>query len=111
MDDNSKRRDYRGKVRTMAQALSDTPHGGQVIIDSETFDGVKTSLPELLAAVPASPDYRELQEQAKCGRCLGRSVPACGRCPEGWVLRALKVAESQVWTGRRLLYLEACQGW
>ena len=65
MDNNSKRRDYRGKVRTMAQALSDTPHGGQIIIDSQTFDGVKTSLPELLAAVPASPDYRELQDQAK----------------------------------------------
>ena len=65
MDDNSKRRDYRGKVRTMAQALSDTPHGGQIIIDSQTFDGVKLSLPELLAAVPASPDYRELQDQAK----------------------------------------------
>ena len=65
-DENSKRLDYRGKLRTLIQGASDAPHGGQVLLaGSEAFDGIKTRLTELLGLVPTTPDYAELETQAK----------------------------------------------
>ena len=66
IDDNSKRIDYRGKLRNLIHGASDAPHGGQILLaGSEAFDGIKTRLPELLTLVPATPDYPSLETQAR----------------------------------------------
>ena len=78
-DDNSKRLDYRGKLRTLIHGASDAPHGGQILLaGAEAFDGIKTRLTELLTMVPGSPDYKELEGQAQCAW-----LPAGWHCPLG----------------------------
>lgn len=58
----SKRREYHGKLKTLVEALSAVPHGGQIIIDSATFTGINTHLTDILKVVPASPDYAKMNK-------------------------------------------------
>jgi hypothetical protein len=43
----TKRREYTGDVLNKVQALGEAPHGGQVLLDPETFKGVYNRLAEL----------------------------------------------------------------
>ena len=91
IDENSKRLDYRGRLRTLIQGASDAPHGGQVLLaGSEAFDGIKTRLPELLALVPSTPDYKELEAMA---RWPAPGVQASGVAIQGLSLGSARQAD------------------
>eukprot|EP00775_Hariotina_reticulata_P002698 gene2698-2998_t len=47
----TQRAEYVGDVLRKVQAVGETPQGGQVVVDSETFKGISSRLPELGGAV------------------------------------------------------------
>ncbi|KIY91819.1 hypothetical protein MNEG_16144 [Monoraphidium neglectum] len=47
----TQRHEYGGSVLRRVQAVAETPHGGQVIMDPDTFQGIHARLPELGGAV------------------------------------------------------------
>ena len=53
--------EYHGPLRQRVGALVDTLHGGQIVVDSNTFQQVHICLPELGRVVPATPSYSLLQ--------------------------------------------------
>lgn len=61
----SKRKEYRGKVRERVQALSEACHGGQIIIDAPTFEGITNCMTDLSNKVPLEPDFAAISEYAR----------------------------------------------
>ena len=49
--------EYHGSVLETVTALISVLHGGQICIDSNTFHGINSRLPDLADAVPESPNY------------------------------------------------------
>lgn len=62
----SKRVEFLGTVMNTVKALSDMPHGGQIIMDEKSFEGVKLSLADLYDMVPHGPSLELLQQQCRC---------------------------------------------
>ncbi|MCJ1427722.1 hypothetical protein MMC29_005627 [Sticta canariensis] len=62
----SKCAEFLGSVTNTVKALSDMPHGGQVIMDEKTFEGVKLALADLYDMVPHGPSLEMLQQQCRC---------------------------------------------
>lgn len=67
VNETSKRSEYHGEVMTLASSLADLPHGGQILMEDKTFDGVKVHLAELCERVPRKPDWQALQTLCRCG--------------------------------------------
>ena len=66
MNENSKRMEYDGKVFNTAMAMADLTHGGQIILDGSTFDGIKFSLAHLRTRVAAQPRLQDLEPLCGC---------------------------------------------
>ena len=58
----SKRREYHGELKQWVDALSDAPHGGQIIVDRATFAGINLHLTDILKVVPPHPDYETMSK-------------------------------------------------
>ena len=58
----SKRKEYGGKVRERVQALSEACHGGQIIIDAPTFEGITNCMADLVSKVPLMPSFSVISE-------------------------------------------------
>ena len=56
MNQNTKRMEYEGAVFNTVMAMADLAHGGQIIIDENSFDGVKSSLAQLRSRVSGTPN-------------------------------------------------------
>ena len=71
----SKRREYGGKVRDRVLGLAEACHGGQVIIDSPTFEGITNSMVDIISRIPHEPDFASIAEHARwvllSHQCLG----------------------------------------
>ena len=67
----SKRKEYGGEVRKRVQALSEACHGGQIIIDAATFEGVTNCMTDLVSKIPIEPDFSAIADYARCV-CLRR---------------------------------------
>eukprot|EP00891_Asterochloris_glomerata_P003362 jgi/Astpho2/3362/Aster-04706 len=61
INSNNSRMEYEGNFVGVLQALSDVPAGGQIIMDSQTFSSINSTLTELLQRVPKHPDYAALR--------------------------------------------------
>ena len=61
VNETSKRSEYQGEVMTVASGMADLPFGGQILMDDKTFDGVKTSLADLVEKIPRRPNWDALQ--------------------------------------------------
>ncbi|KAL0031937.1 hypothetical protein WJX79_006910 [Trebouxia sp. C0005] len=61
----SKRKEYGGKVRERVQALSEACHGGQIIIDAPTFEGITNCMADLSNKIPVEPDFAAISEYAR----------------------------------------------
>ena len=61
----SKRKEYAGKVRERVQALSEACHGGQIIIDAATFEGVTNCMTDLVSKIPIEPDFSLISEYVR----------------------------------------------
>ena len=56
----SKQKEYQGHVRSKVGAMSNMPHGGQVVVDAETYRDLMQHQSELQHMVEAHPDYDAL---------------------------------------------------
>ena len=56
----SKQREYQGSVRSKVGAMSNMPHGGQIIVDADTYRDLVQHQSELQNMVEAHPDYDAL---------------------------------------------------
>lgn len=65
MNEVSKRREYNGKVRDRVLALAEACYGGQVIIDSATFEGITNSMVDIVNRIPHEPDFANIAEHAR----------------------------------------------
>ena len=65
MNEISKRKEYGGRVRERVQALSECCYGGQIIIDAATFEGVSACMSNLVAKVPAAPDFSAIADYVR----------------------------------------------
>ena len=61
----SKAVEYKGKVAELVKGMLDIPHGGQIIMDGRTFQGIKGELITLAATIPAHPDYDIIDRQCR----------------------------------------------
>lgn len=61
----SKRKEYGGKVRERVQALSESCHGGQIIIDAATFEGITNCMTDLMTKVPIEPDFAAIADYTR----------------------------------------------
>ena len=84
MNQNTKRMEYEGSVFNAVMALAELAHGGQILIDEASFDGIKSSLPQLQARVSTGPSLDNLQGMCRYGpvprdpaALRGCSVGAC----------------------------------
>ena len=67
MNEISKRKEYGGKVRERVQALSECCHGGQIIIDAATFEGISNCMTDLVGKLPVEPDFSAIADYTRCG--------------------------------------------
>lgn len=70
MNATTKRVEYQGQVMNTVKALADMPHGGQVIMDEKSFDGIKLRLADLCEMVPHSPNYEGMEVNCRCSQFL-----------------------------------------
>ena len=66
----SKRKEYCGKVRERVQALSEACHGGQIIIDAPTFEGITNCMADLVSKVPLEPNFSAISEYVRSASLL-----------------------------------------
>ena len=66
LNQNTKRMEYEGAVLQKVTCMSDLPHGGQVVIDEETFDGIKSGLAALRQRVASRPNLSALAPSCRC---------------------------------------------
>ena len=59
-NESSQMREYHGSVFDTVMAVVNVLHGGQVVVDCNTFHGINARLVELAKAVPQSPNYELL---------------------------------------------------
>lgn len=52
------------------KALADMPHGGQVIMDEKSFDGIKLRLADLCEMIPHSPNYEGMEVNCRYAPAL-----------------------------------------
>ena len=65
MNNISKRKEYSGRVRERVQALSECCHGGQIIIDAATSEGISACMSDLVAKVPSAPDFSAIADYTR----------------------------------------------
>ena len=65
MNEISKRKEYSGRVRERVQALSECCHGGQIILDAATFEGISACMTDLVAKVPSVPDFSAIADYTR----------------------------------------------
>ena len=88
MNQNTKRMEYEGSVFNAVMALAELAHGGQILINEASFDGIKSSLPQLRTRVSTGPSLENLQSMCRYGLAgspgslqlceAGQQVPAAG---------------------------------
>ena len=61
----SKAREYTGRVVELARAQSSLPHGGQILVDQATLEGIKPHLAELLTSLHDPPGSSPLARLAR----------------------------------------------
>lgn len=61
----SKRREYSGKVRDRVLALAEACYGGQVLIDSATFEAITNSMVDIVNRIPHEPDFSIITDYAR----------------------------------------------
>ena len=66
VNETSKRSEYQGEVMALASWLGELPHGGQILMEDRTFDGIKVHLAELHEKIPHRPDWPALQVACRC---------------------------------------------
>ena len=81
----TKRTEFEGAVWLTAKALADMPHGGQIIMDEKSFDGIKLQLADLYETVPHSPNYEAMETNCRCQEDAGHLSAAL--CPNEHVHR------------------------
>ena len=59
------KRKYEGAVYDSVMALAELAHGGQVIMDEATHEGIKPLLVQLRSRVAPGPDLAALQDQCR----------------------------------------------
>ena len=52
-------------MRERVQALSEACHGGQIIIDAATFEGVTNCMTDLISKIPLEPDFALISDYAR----------------------------------------------
>ena len=65
-NNTSKAVEYKGKVAELVKGMLDIPHGGQIIMDGRTFQGIKGELSTLATMTSAHPDYDAIDRQCRC---------------------------------------------
>lgn len=83
-------REYEGPTADLAKALSSCPHGGQILVDQATLDGVKPHLAEL-----ARTQRAQGSRQAWCAFALRRCLCCCVLCDAAPVPTLLAAAPRQ----------------
>ena len=73
---SAKRVAYSGAAHNMVMALAELAHGGQILMDEASFDGIKGQLLQLRSEVASGPDLDALQVQCRHGPQL-LSLCAC----------------------------------
>ena len=77
MNQNTKRMEYEGAVLQQVTSMADLPHGGQIIIDEATFDGIKSSLAVLRERVAKTPNMSAVAGACRSAAgCLCLQIPA-----------------------------------
>ena len=61
MNQNTKRMEYEGSVFNTVMAMAEMAHGGQILVDEASFDGIKSSLAQVRARVSVGPNLENLQ--------------------------------------------------
>ena len=61
LNHNTKRIEYEGSVFNTVMAMAEVAHGGQIILDEASFDGIKSELAHLRARVAAQPNLEDLE--------------------------------------------------
>ncbi|KAK9805610.1 hypothetical protein WJX72_007771 [[Myrmecia] bisecta] len=61
MHELTKRVEYSGVVMDLAKAISETPHGGQIVMDADTCKGIMPHLRQIAAEVHRAPDREAIR--------------------------------------------------
>lgn len=61
----SKRREYGGKVRDRVLGLAEACYGGQIVIDSPTFEAITNSMVDIVNNIPHEPQFSNIAEYAR----------------------------------------------
>ena len=67
LNQNTKRMEYEGAVLHQVTCMADLPHGGQILVDEATFDGIKSSLATLRERVAKGPNLASIAANCRCG--------------------------------------------
>lgn len=65
VNQTSKQTEYHGAVLRTVKALADVPHGGQILMDAKTFEGIKLLLDDLYQSISHGPDIAAMQENCR----------------------------------------------
>ena len=65
-----KRTAYNGAAHNMVMAMAELAHGGMILMDEASFDGIKAQLIQLRAAVASGLDMDALQVRCTHGHLL-----------------------------------------
>ena len=76
-NENSQRREYRGAVLDKVMAVLSAIHGGQIMADSQAFQGISSCLSSIAKDVPRSPDLNLLMP----GHAATVLARRCACCP------------------------------
>ena len=49
----------------LSKALSDVPLGGQILMESATFNAISSSIPEIGKLLPPRPDFESLNKHVR----------------------------------------------